>query len=156
MREMHPIGHWAVGFILGTLILLPFLFDRMVYNYDLQKWESVSIRKPPRGIKSTVTQRNHVNQDLIPVTRSRFLRIYPPFATTCGILSMLPDLGALYGDNKMDNGGWSDLFFYHRWIDFYSHSHEISLEPLLFAFAILLGMTVMLIAWKVQIRYEIF
>jgi len=154
---MDPIGHWAFGFICGTLIILPFIKDRSIYDYDSQKWVSVKWRKVTRGAnKWFIFKRKpkpvRITNELHLITRSRFIIYHLIFANLCGIIAYLPDIGQLWGDSTTDHHWWADAFFFHRTFDNMSFGtiNTISFEIFLVVCAIILWFAVIIYAWSIQ------
>ena len=132
---MGPLGHFAFGLLCGILIMLPFLRDRSLYDYDKQRW--VSIEWMPyiksdltTGDKKLFTTDKHTDQfitnELNPITKSKFVMWMPFIAITCGFLALVPDVSHLWGDPGMDKSRYADLFFFHHSIDMYFAAHSFS------------------------------
>lgn len=129
---MGPIGHFAVGLMCGIIIMIPFLKDRSLYDYDRQRWVSIEwmpVIKPDMstGDKKIFTMERTedsvVTYELNPLTRSKFMMWTPFIAIICGILALLPDISHLWGDSAMDKSRYADLFFFHYTIDMYFGMH---------------------------------
>ncbi len=154
---MDPIGHWALGFILGTFIILPYIRDRSIYDYGSQKWISVKWRKVTRVTnKWFIFKRKpkpvRITNELHLITRSRFVIYHLVFANLCGMIAWLPDIGQLWGDSTTDHAWWADAFFFHKTIDTISFGtiNTISFEIFFAICAILLWLSVITYAWFIQ------
>ena len=76
LYKMDPICHWALGFILGTLIILPFIRERCVFDYSAQKWVAVKWQEIQKETDKWVVTKNKKSDDaeiityeLHPITR---------------------------------------------------------------------------------------
>jgi hypothetical protein len=156
---MDPIGHWALGFILGTLIVLPFIRERCVYDYTAQKWVAVKWQEIKKESGKWLLDKNEkiqevdiITAELHPLTRSRFVLYHFIFASFCGFLAMAPDIGQLWGDAHTDHQWWVDMFFFHRFFDrtYLGTSNPISFETLLIGLAIGIWILTMIVSWYTQ------
>jgi hypothetical protein len=132
---MGPLGHFAVGLLCGILIMLPFLRDRSLYDYDKQRWVSIEWMpyiKPDLtiGDKKLFTTDKYTEQfitnELNPITKSKFVMWMPIIAITCGFLAMMPDISHLWGDPGLDKSRFADLFFFHHSIDMYFAANHVN------------------------------
>jgi hypothetical protein len=123
---MGPIGHFAIGLLCGTLIMLPFLRDRSLFDYERQRWVSIEwmpyIRSShtPEGTKLFSTDNNtedSVTNELNPITKSKFMLLAPIVALICGVLALLPDISHLWGVSSLDKSRVADVFFFHYTLD---------------------------------------
>ena len=159
LYKMDPIGHWALGFILGTLIILPFIRERCVFDYSAQKWVAVKWQEIQKETDKWVVTKNKKSDDaeiityeLHPITRSRFTFYHFIFASLCGFIALIPDIGQLWGDAHTDHQWWSDIFFFHRFFDrqYLGTPNPISFETLLIGTAIGIWIMAMIYSWYVQ------
>ena len=145
--------HWSVGFILGTLIILPFITGRWIYDYDTHKW--IPVRWGPVVDKSTAAQfrissAELATPELYPLTSSRFIIYHLILANLCGIFALMPDMLEITGLTASDHGLWADFFFFHASIDKLPASTSQALIPYVFIIAILVWLIVVTIAVGVQ------
>ncbi len=156
---MDPIGHWALGFICGTLIILPFIKDRCIYDYANQKWVSVkweALRKDTNKWLISRGKRKQeaeiVSYELHPLTSSRFIIYHFLIANLCGLIALLPDIGQLWGDPHTDHQLWADAFFFHRFFDstYLGTPNPISFELFLVGAAISVWIMAISVAWYIQ------
>jgi len=145
--------HWSVGFLLGTLIALPFITGRWVYDYDAHKW--VQVRWGPVmdsatarrfGIKSSEV----ATPELYPLTSSKFIIYHLLLANLCAIVALVPDVGQLFGNNSTDHGLWANIFFFHASIDQLPASTSAAITPYVFVIAMLVWLIVVTVALGVQ------
>ena len=145
---MGPIGHFAVGMLCGVIIMLPFLRDRSLYDYDKQRWVSIEWIPIPRNERRfnyndvapvNSTDENIVTYELNPLTKSKYMAWTPLVAVICGIMALMPDISHLWGDPSLDRSRFADLFFFHYTIDAYWAAHGFTMAksltvelPLLF------------------------
>ena len=59
-------------------------------------------------------------------SKSKMLISYTIFALICGLISVAPDYGQLWGDHKTDHAWWAYLCFGHRSIDIYLWASGLS------------------------------
>jgi len=137
---MGPLGHFAVGLLCGIFIMLPFLRDKSLYDYDRQKWVSIEWMpyiKSNQTIddKKIFTADNYPEQfitnELNPITKSKFVMWMPLIAVTCGFLAMIPDISHLWGDPGLDRSRFADLFFFHYTFDSYFAAHNFNMAETL-------------------------
>ncbi len=156
---MEPIGHWALGVICGTIILLPFIKERYIYNYKTQKWISVKRTRIQKRLNKWVRARGKNNKEaeiisheLHPITTSRFMFYHFILANLCGFLALLPDIGRLWGDHQTDHQWWADIFFFHKIFDtiYLGTPNPISFATFITGAAIGLWIIVLTISWHVQ------
>jgi hypothetical protein len=156
---MDPIGHWALGFILGTLIILPFIKERLIYDYTNQKWVSVKWQELTKeSNKWMLKQSRHqkeadiISHELHPLTSSKFFLYHFIIANICGVIALLPDIGQLWGNTQTDHQWWSNIFFFHRVFDstYLGTANPISFETLLFGTAIGVWVMTITLAWYLQ------
>jgi hypothetical protein len=145
--------HWSVGFILGTLIALPFITGRWIYDYDAHKW--VQVRWGPVVDKITarrlgISSAELATPELYPLTSSRFIIYHLIIANACAVLALVPDLGIFTGNGNGDHGLWADLFFFHATIDKLPASTGAAMGPYLFIIALLVWLIVVTIAMGMQ------
>jgi hypothetical protein len=146
---MEPLGHFALGFICGTIIMLAFCKERAIYDYEIQKWVYVEYVKVMDATNNKKIQ--PITNELCPLTHSYFFRNLLIVATLCAFIAILPDYGQLWGNPSTDHPWWCDLFFFHRSIDSYSHAHAtINIELLIAMFAIELCIFALTIACTTQ------
>ncbi len=142
-----------MGFILGTLIALPFITGRWVYNYDEHKW--VQVKWGP--VVDATTAENYgvsgcelATPELYPLTSSRFIKYHLIIANLCAILALVPDIPQVMGANGADHGLWADIFFFHATIDKLPASTTTAVSPYMFIVALL----VWLIVWTIAINAQ--
>lgn len=150
---MDILLHWSVGFILGTLIVLPFIFGRWIYDYENHTW--VQVCWGPVVDTSTARQLNIKDSELAtpelhPITTSRFLFYHLLIANFCGFIALAPDLGQLWNAGSMDHGLWADFFFFHASIDSLSASTASTISGYAFIAAILVWLIVISLAMNAQ------
>ena len=112
--------HWSVGFLLGTLIALPFITGRWIYDYDSHKWISVCwgpVIDRSTAAKYGIGGAELATPELHPLTSSRFIKYHLIIANTCAVLALAPDFPQLFGANGTDHGIWAEVFFFHATID---------------------------------------
>ena len=117
---MDILLHWSVGFILGTLIILPFILGRWIYDYDNHTWVQVCwgpVVDNTTACKLKIKESELATRELYPLTSSRFIYYHLIIANICGILALMPDLPQLWGNSGLDHGLWADFFFFHGTID---------------------------------------
>ncbi|UCH88686.1 MAG: hypothetical protein JSV49_10605 [Thermoplasmata archaeon] len=123
---MGPFGHFAIGLLCGTIIMLPFLRDRSLYDYDKQKWVSIEwiqytkteITPSSRKlITSDNVKNDSITNELNPITKSKFILYTPIIAVICGFFAMLPDISHLWGNSSLDQSHWADFCFFHYTLD---------------------------------------
>ena len=146
--------HWSVGFILGTLIVIPFIFGRWIYDYNTHTW--VRVRWGPVSGKGTTQhltklQTESATKELYPLTSSRFILYHLIVANVCGFLSLAPDLEQIWGANGGDHALWANFFFFHASIDKLDASTVDVMTGYAFITAILVWMMVIGIATNAQI-----
>jgi hypothetical protein len=145
--------HWSVGFILGTLILLPFITGRWIYDYNEHKW--IPVRWGP-VVDAETSQRFGIGHaelatpELYPLTSSRFIVYHMLFATVCGFIALVPDLGSLIGNPAADHGLWADFFFFHASLDSLPLTTSEMITPYIFIVALLVWLIVATIASGAQ------
>ncbi len=145
--------HWSVGFILGTLILLPFITCRWIYDYDTHKW--IQVRWGPVVDKQTahrlgIASGELATSELYPLTSSRFVLYHLITANVCAVIALLPDLGQLVGNNGTDHGLIADLCFFHATIDKLPAGTGVAIAPYMFIIAMLVWLIVITIALGAQ------
>lgn len=86
---MHPISHFALGFICGILLTILFRIYRRKNNCIL---------------------------------KSGFFVESQIIGLVCGLISVAPDYGQLWGNNSTDETWWAFFCFGHRFIDNYLHN----------------------------------
>lgn len=150
---MDIILHWSVGFILGTLIVLPFILGRWIYDYDTHRWTQVCWG--PVVDSETARQLNIkggelATPELHPLTSSRFVLYHIIIANLCGILALVPDLSTFWGGSNLDHGLMADIFFFHATIDKLSPSTAESITGYVFISALLVWLLVVSIAMYAQ------
>jgi hypothetical protein len=145
--------HWSIGFILGTLIALPFITGRWIYDYDAHKW--IPVRWGP-VVDSTTARRHGITgseiatPELYPLTSSRFVIYHLILANVCGFLALAPDLPQLAGMNGTDHGLLADMFFFHASIDKLAPATSAVILPYVFGIAILVWVIVISVAVGIQ------
>ena len=79
---MGPFGHFAIGLLCGILIMLPFLRDRSLYDYETHKWISIEWKPylktefEPNARKLITIEDNKIDSitnELNPITKSKFI-----------------------------------------------------------------------------------
>ncbi len=146
--------HWSVGFILGTLIVLPFIYSRWIYDYDAHKW--IQVRWGPVPQKGSARQLNtttteQATKELYPLTSSRFILYHLIVANLCGVLALLPDVDQIWGGNGMDHAIWANIFFFHTSIDTLSAGTVDAVIGYAFIAALMVWLIVVSIAVNAQI-----
>ena len=153
------MGHWALGFICGTIIILPFIKERYIYNYETHKWISVKWTQVHKRSKKWVRSRGKkkeeldiLTNELHPITTSRFMFYHFLFANLCGFFALLPDIGQLWGDHHTDHQWWADIFFFHNIFDtiYLGTPNPISFSTFIAGAAIATWIIVITLAWYLQ------
>ena len=145
--------HWSVGFLLGTLIALPFIADRWIYDYNAHKWVPVrwgSVVNKTTARKLGLKSGELATPELHPLTSSRFILYHLIIANVCAVMALVPDIPQLFGVNGTDHGLWADIFFFHASIDKLPMSTGETLGPYLFIVALL----VWTIVWTVALNFQ--
>jgi len=147
------ILHWSVGFVMGTLIVLPYIFGKWTYDYDNQSWTQICwgpIVNKTTAKKMNMKHRDIATFELKPITSSRFIFYHLIIANVCGIISLAPDLEQLWGGNGLDHSWWSNIFFFHATIDNLSSNIVESITIYMFITVILIWLIVISIAVNAQ------
>lgn len=142
-----------MGFILGTLIVLPFITGRWVYDYDTHKWVPVRwgpVVDPRSARRLGIKNSEVATPELYPLTSSRFVIYHLIIANVCGIVALLPDLGQLWGITNGDHGLIADLFFFHATLDKLPLGTSQAITPYMFIMALLVWLIVVSVAVGVQ------
>ena len=133
---MGPFGHFSIGMILGTVIILPLLKEKMLFDYDRQKWitfdwniSSKSNVERKFSIKPIVGEVSNSGNtsELNPISRSNFNRRIPIVAILSGLFALIPDLPVLWGNSNLDGSKFAEFFFFHRSIDYYFYKPNYTL-----------------------------
>lgn len=154
---MDFLFHWSVGFIAGSIIVIPFILGRWIYDYDNQtwiqvRWGPVINEKMARHLKLECTEL--ASKELYPITSSRFIIYHSIVANLCGIIAIVPDIGILWGKYSLDHTIWADLFFFHATIDNLPNTVVMEYSSLIFIIALLIWVLVVAIAINAQIDKE--
>ena len=151
---MDLLLHWSVGFILGSAILLPFIFGRWIYDYDSQSWTQVCWGPVVNSItarKLKIKISEVASKEIYPITSSRFIIYHSIIANVCGILALVPDIGFLWGNSSFDRGIISNIFFFHATIDKLPADFAESISIYIFIATIIFWLIIVALAVNAQI-----
>jgi hypothetical protein len=168
---MVPFGHFAIGLLCGAIMMLPFLRDRSLYDYDKQKWVSIEwIRynhtQKTHTVRKLITaeglEEDSITNELNPITKSKFTLFTPFVAILCGLFALLPDISHIWGDSSLDKTQLADLFFFHRTLDQMYASSEFLVsnsalsEMLVVSMSLMIIFSLMAISNNFQYNYKNF
>jgi len=150
---MDFIGHFTMGFLIGTLLMTPFLRERVTYDEAEGRFVGIAFAalpevqgrlRPHRGLTP-------LSQDYIPLSNNRFVQFATVVAVLCGLIAAGPDIGQLYGDSTTDESIIAETMFFHSAIDRALHEEETlwssTYSELFLALAILLHTHLLITAW---------